>query len=163
VKQRIGCFVVSLVPQVLQITEEPHNALVSFKYHLTHRSFAVMKTILWICIKQVMFYNIKCIDILVVTCSNSNKFDTMKICKTKYQAETGNILAENRHTCNLHILCELSNYVVGRDSSVVYSDLLRAGQSRDRIPMGARFSAPIQIGPGALPASYTMGTGSFLG
>ena len=28
---------------------------------------------------------------------------------------------------------------------------------------GARFSAPVQTGPGAHPASYTMGTGSFLG
>ena len=27
--------------------------------------------------------------------------------------------------------------------------------------MGARFSAPLQTGPGALPASCTMGTGSF--
>jgi hypothetical protein len=31
----------------------------------------------------------------------------------------------------------------------------------DRIPVGARFSAPIQTGPGVHPASYTMGTGSF--
>ena len=29
--------------------------------------------------------------------------------------------------------------------------------------MGARFSAPVQIGPGAHPASCTRGTGSFLG
>jgi len=29
--------------------------------------------------------------------------------------------------------------------------------------MGARFSTTIQTGPGAHPASYTMGTGSFLG
>ena len=29
--------------------------------------------------------------------------------------------------------------------------------------MKARFSAPIQTGPGAHPASYTMGTGSFPG
>ena len=29
--------------------------------------------------------------------------------------------------------------------------------------MGARFSAPVQTGPGAHPASYTMGTGSFPG
>ena len=29
--------------------------------------------------------------------------------------------------------------------------------------MGARFSAPIQTGPGAYPASCTMGTGSFPG
>jgi len=28
---------------------------------------------------------------------------------------------------------------------------------------GVRFSAPVQTGPGAYPASYTMGTGSFLG
>jgi len=27
--------------------------------------------------------------------------------------------------------------------------------------MGARFSAPFQIGPAAHPASHTMGTGSF--
>jgi hypothetical protein len=29
----------------------------------------------------------------------------------------------------------------------------------DRIPVGAKFSAPIQADPGAYPASYTMGTG----
>ena len=29
--------------------------------------------------------------------------------------------------------------------------------------MGARFSAPLQTGPGAHPASYTMGTASFPG
>jgi hypothetical protein len=32
-----------------------------------------------------------------------------------------------------------------------------------RIPLKARFSAPVQTGPGAHPASYTMGTGSFPG
>jgi len=31
----------------------------------------------------------------------------------------------------------------------------------DRIPVGARFSAPVQTGTGAHPASYTMGTESF--
>jgi hypothetical protein len=29
--------------------------------------------------------------------------------------------------------------------------------------VGTRFSAPVQTGPGAHPASYTMGTGSFPG
>jgi len=29
--------------------------------------------------------------------------------------------------------------------------------------LGARFSAPVQTGPGAHPASCTMGTGSFPG
>jgi len=44
-----------------------------------------------------------------------------------------------------------------------YSDSLRAGQSGDRIPVGARFSVPVQTDPGAHPASCTMGTGSFPG
>jgi len=44
-----------------------------------------------------------------------------------------------------------------------HSDSLRTGRSGDWIPMGARFSATFQIGPGAQPASYTMGTGSFPG
>jgi len=44
-----------------------------------------------------------------------------------------------------------------------YSDAVRAGRSGDRIPMAARFSAPVQTGPGPHPPSYTMGTGSFPG
>jgi hypothetical protein len=44
-----------------------------------------------------------------------------------------------------------------------YSVSQRVGRSGDRIPMGAKFSAPVQTGPGAHPAFYTMGTGSFPG
>ena len=44
-----------------------------------------------------------------------------------------------------------------------YSDSLRAGRSGDRIPVGVRFTAPVQTGTGAHPASYTMDTGSFQG
>jgi hypothetical protein len=44
-----------------------------------------------------------------------------------------------------------------------YSNWLRAGWSGDPFPVGARFSAPVQIGPVVHPASCTMGTGSFLG
>jgi len=40
---------------------------------------------------------------------------------------------------------------------------LRAGRSGDRIPVEARFSATVQTGPGAHPASCKMGTGSFPG
>jgi len=35
--------------------------------------------------------------------------------------------------------------------------------SRDRIPVGVRFSAPVQTSSEAHPASYIMGNGSFLG
>jgi hypothetical protein len=40
---------------------------------------------------------------------------------------------------------------------------VRAGWSRNRVPEGVRFSAPVPTGPGVLPASHTMGTGSFPG
>jgi hypothetical protein len=51
----------------------------------------------------------------------------------------------------------------GRDSVVGVATTLRAGRSEDRIPVGARFFAAVQTGPGAHPASYTMSTGSFSG
>ena len=38
-----------------------------------------------------------------------------------------------------------------------------AERSGDRIPVGARFSAPVQTGPGAHPAFYTMDTGAYPG
>ena len=44
-----------------------------------------------------------------------------------------------------------------------YSDSLLAGRSGDRIPVGARFCAPVQTGPGAHPAFYTTGTGFLAG
>jgi len=53
--------------------------------------------------------------------------------------------------------------VVGRDSVVGIATTLRARLSENRIPVGARFSTPVQTGPGAHPASYTMGTRSLPG
>ena len=52
---------------------------------------------------------------------------------------------------------------VGRDSSVGIA-LATGWTVRGSNPGGARFSAPVQTGPGAHPAFYTMGTGiSFSG
>jgi hypothetical protein len=57
---------------------------------------------------------------------------------------------------DLHVLC-------GRDSSVG----IAAGYGLDGLGIESRwrrdFSAPVHTGPGAHPASYTMGTGSFPG
>ena len=50
-----------------------------------------------------------------------------------------------------------------RDSSVSIVTVLRAGRSGDRVPVVSRFFAPVQTSPGAHPASYTIGTWSFLG
>jgi hypothetical protein len=55
-------------------------------------------------------------------------------------------------------MSSFSLIVVGR-----YSESLCVGRSGERIPVDARFSAPVQTGPGAHPASCTMGTGSFPG
>ena len=44
-----------------------------------------------------------------------------------------------------------------------YSDWLRVRRSGDRITVAERISAPVQTGPRANPASYTMGTRSFRG
>jgi hypothetical protein len=58
------------------------------------------------------------------------------------------------------ITCYLSSY--GRFFSR-YGDWLRAGRSRDQIPVGARFFAHVQTGLGANPTYCTMGTGPFPG
>ena len=51
---------------------------------------------------------------------------------------------------------------VGWDSAV-NSDSLWGRRSGVGILVFARFSAPVQTGPGAYPASYTIGTRSFPG
>ena len=43
------------------------------------------------------------------------------------------------------------------------SALVQTGRYGDQIPVEARFSTPVHTGPGAHPASCTMGTGSFPG
>jgi hypothetical protein len=61
-----------------------------------------------------------------------------------------------------HIIHQYSRWLwAGQHSQ--YNDWVRARQSGDQIPVGARFSAPVQARPGAHPASCTMGTGSFPG
>ena len=52
---------------------------------------------------------------------------------------------------------------VGRDSSVgIVTDYGLDGPGIES-RCETKFSAPVQTGPGAHPASYTMGTGSFTG
>ena len=64
---------------------------------------------------------------------------------------------ENLKTCT----CTFFSHGPGWHSR--YSDMLQAGWPGDRILVGVRFSVPLQTGPKAHPAPYTMGTGSFPG
>jgi hypothetical protein len=54
-------------------------------------------------------------------------------------------------------------FLVVRDSSVGIATRYGLDGPGIEYRCRARFSAPVQIGPGAHPASYTMGTGSFPG
>ena len=56
-----------------------------------------------------------------------------------------------------------SVYRIGKVNFSTSISMLQAGRSRDRILVGARFSAPVQTSPGAHPVSCTMDTGSFPG
>jgi hypothetical protein len=59
-------------------------------------------------------------------------------------------------------LCAQINKMCGPGSSVgITTGYGLDGQGSN--PGGARFSAPVQTGPGAHPASCTMGTGSLSG
>jgi hypothetical protein len=53
--------------------------------------------------------------------------------------------------------------IVGRDSSVGIATRYGLDGPGIESRWGARFFAPVQTGPGAHPASYTMRTGSFSG
>ena len=61
----------------------------------------------------------------------------------------------------IYIYICIYTHIYGTGKLSRYSDLLRTGRSGDRISVGARFSGPVQTLPGAHPASYKMGTGSF--
>jgi hypothetical protein len=63
------------------------------------------------------------------------------------------------------LVCDYINHInyCGPGSSVGIATELRVGRSGDRIPVGARFSAPVQTSPVVHPASCKMGTGVFPG
>jgi hypothetical protein len=69
-----------------------------------------------------------------------------------------------KNTCRRHIIIIIIVVVVvvvvGRDCSVGIATRYWLDDQRDRIPVEVRFHAPVQTGPGAHPASYTIGTGS---
>ena len=57
-------------------------------------------------------------------------------------------------------ICEIAKYGPEKRRMYIY---IYISLSCDRIPVGARFFAPVQTSPGAYPASCTMGTDYFPG
>ena len=88
--------------------------------------------------------------------SNNNDFNAMTL--VLLQEEQGRmdtpLIALNFIECFIHRVC-------GPGSVAGIATGYGAGRCRDRIPVWARFSAPVQTGPRAHPDSCIMGTGSF--
>jgi hypothetical protein len=94
-------------------------------------------------------------------CSNRDFPQTLCINAGKYSPCQ---IRPNLRILYKHLL-SLSFYTCGAGIAQSVTDSLGAGRSGDQISVGARFSTPVQTGPGDHPASYTrtMGTGSFPG
>ena len=85
--------------------------------------------------------------------------------KTLYHIRRGAVTTYRIYiiTSPQELRCQTFIVLPTRDHfALIYSTTVK-GQSRDRIPVVVRFSAPVQTGPGAQPASCTVGTGSFPG
>ena len=83
----------------------------------------------------------------------------MQLLGSPSSSYTENENSEQKSKC---LLCLLDEYEV-LHNCCRYSDSLRAGRSGDRIPVGARISAPVQTGSGDHPALYKMDTRCFSG
>jgi len=85
-----------------------------------------------------------------------------KLCETSWRLRTRVSVCVIRVICMSNLIEHIQRcYRAGQRSR--YSDWLRAGRSEDRIPVGVRFSAPVQTSPRAHSASCAIDTGSFPG
>ena len=103
--------------------------------------------------KFVKYFSVYCKNVYWWVATNSCFISNMTILPPYFHASSyGKCFQTVCHTMSR-----------GRDSSVTIASCYRLDDPGIESRWGARFSAPIQTGPGANPASYTRGTGSFLG
>ena len=79
----------------------------------------------------------------------------------KADASVNLLITKNMEFLKSSVIINCTTNTSGWDSG--NSDSLRARRPGDRIPVGGRFSAPVQTRTGAHPASCTVGTGFFTG
>jgi len=120
-----------------------------------------MKTIFWIRHRIISVWVRALVNKLLSPCSwdKTARCDVMQhsnIYKIKF-FRIFSLLLQTRENFVQRILWRWVGY------RSLYSDWLQAGRSGNRIPVGARFSAPVHTGPGDVLASCKMGTGSFPG
>ena len=130
---------------VLWRHSNPHAA-VTLYLHICVKNGFIHYIIYW----NDTFFQAKGAEILQKSRSHLKLVHTRRVTQSKFNTEDSQILGITIH-----------NLWAGQQSQ--YSDWLQAGRSGNQIPVGAGFSAPVQTGPGAHPASCTMGTGSFPG
>jgi hypothetical protein len=111
--------------------------------------------------------------ILVICCAVSTWWDTWNSASSSRHNKQSNYSNTSQAKVCLSVTNTFTCTHAERDSKCFslhyiyiqfsrYSDWQQAGRSGDRILVGLRFSATVQTGPWAHPASCTMGTGSFM-
>ena len=88
-----------------------------------------------------------------------NNFRLLNVSKSQFLTTRKSYSLSERllcTSCKIYLFHSIKNLELKSDSSFLARTVLK-------IPVKARFSAPVQTGPGAHPASCTMGTGSFPG
>ena len=100
-------------------------------------------------------------ELLNITESHSHIMVEENYKKKKQIAKINYLHSRSEKETFLHLTALSIVNIMGRDSSVGIATRYGLDGPGNRIPVGARFSAPVQTCPGVYPASCTIRTASF--